>query len=420
MKSISSAAALLASACFVSAATPQLVSFTNNSPVPSGAAYFLSNEPSGNYLFAAAIGSNAQLTLEKGYYTGGKGAHAVGFNALFSQGAVVVHQNLSAVFTVNAGSNSISAFAIDPAVPTNLKMVGQPVSSGGDFPISIAVNSQGSMVCALNGGTKDGISCFTFSPSSGLKPIPDTYRNLNLNQTTPPVGPDTTFGQIIFADNDTKLVVSVKGVSESPLNIPGFIALWDVYPDMSLSIGYSPIIGGVWPWGLSALPGRNVIVASDGITGINVYDVDAWSHQPMTQASLYLPPMEFKGALCWNTYSDATGNFYFVDTLGSNVYEVHIDQDSLAPRLVTSYALQAYQGLKTNDVPTDISVTTVSGVDRMYVLASNKTSIAVYSLSGAGQGILEQRMDFEAPIVGARLALNRDNVLGLATYVINA
>jgi hypothetical protein len=39
-----------------------------------------------------------------------------------------------------AGSNTISMFAINPHNPLDLKMVGEPINSGGDFPVSVDMN----------------------------------------------------------------------------------------------------------------------------------------------------------------------------------------------------------------------------------------------------------------------------------------
>ncbi len=49
-------------------------------------------------------------------------------------------------------------FKINPNDPTNLKMIGNPVCSGGEFPMSIAVSLEKNMVCALNGGAINGVS----------------------------------------------------------------------------------------------------------------------------------------------------------------------------------------------------------------------------------------------------------------------
>lgn len=48
-------------------------------------------------------------------------------------------------------------FNIDRNDPTHLEMVGTPVSSGGEFPISVAVSTRTGQVCVLNGGRINGV-----------------------------------------------------------------------------------------------------------------------------------------------------------------------------------------------------------------------------------------------------------------------
>lgn len=55
------------------------------------------------------------------------------------------------------GSNTLSMFSINPNTPSKLTMVGNPVSSEGEFPMSVAINAKATMVCVLNGGAVDGV-----------------------------------------------------------------------------------------------------------------------------------------------------------------------------------------------------------------------------------------------------------------------
>ena len=48
-------------------------------------------------------------------------------------------------------------FKIDFENPAKLTMVGSPVSSGGEFPVSIAINDQGTMACVVNAGQVNGV-----------------------------------------------------------------------------------------------------------------------------------------------------------------------------------------------------------------------------------------------------------------------
>jgi hypothetical protein len=43
---------------------------------------------------------------------------------------------------MQAGSDSISMFEINPTDPTQISQVGEPVNSGGNFPLSIDVSNK--------------------------------------------------------------------------------------------------------------------------------------------------------------------------------------------------------------------------------------------------------------------------------------
>jgi hypothetical protein len=49
------------------------------------------------------------------------------------------------------------AFKIAEDDPANLTMIGQPVSSHGDYAVSVAINKAEDKVCALNSGAVNGV-----------------------------------------------------------------------------------------------------------------------------------------------------------------------------------------------------------------------------------------------------------------------
>ena len=69
--------------------------------------------------------------------------------------------------SLQAGSNTISLFSINPNSPTVISQIGNPVSSEGEFPMSLAFNDAGSRLCVLNGGTVSGVKCV----SMRLRPL---------------------------------------------------------------------------------------------------------------------------------------------------------------------------------------------------------------------------------------------------------
>ena len=64
---------------------------------------------------------------------------------------------------LQAGSNTVALFSIDAEDPTHLTLIGRPAPSGGEFPQSVAFNSQGTGVCVLNGGRVNGVRCVGLS-----------------------------------------------------------------------------------------------------------------------------------------------------------------------------------------------------------------------------------------------------------------
>lgn len=110
-------------------------------------------------------------TLRQATDAGGLGAHglsaSIGPDPLFSQGAIKASAAGNIVATVNPGSNTLSVFKINPDSPSEIQMIGEPVSSEGEFPMSLAINANGTQVCALNGGNINGVR-WEYSSSSLL------------------------------------------------------------------------------------------------------------------------------------------------------------------------------------------------------------------------------------------------------------
>lgn len=51
---------------------------------------------------------------------------------------------------LQSGSNTVSLFSIDPENPLEITQVGEPISSEGEFPISVAFNNNGTRACVYN------------------------------------------------------------------------------------------------------------------------------------------------------------------------------------------------------------------------------------------------------------------------------
>lgn len=399
----------------------------NASSSSVAAAYFINNDPQGNFIIASDIGADGKLTSATAFSSGGRGLHgnADGPDGLFSQGSVkVLGSNL---FVVNTGSNTVSMFAINPNQPSQLSVVGAPVSSQGEFPVSLAVSAVSGNVCVLNGGQFNSVACFKPDSQLGLVSIDNSFRELGINQTAgAPTGPAGTVSHLLFNVDGSKLVASVKGVPPNP----GFLAVWDVAADGSLSEQFqavTPPNGGLLPFGMSNFPhGPMTLVVTDAGIGFDVIDVQAALAQggSGTTAITSLAASnvvaggqssanEVKGqtAVCWTAFSSVVGNFYMTD-IGTNIVtEVNVDSSSLKPTIVKQYPLG--DGIAT----IDDDVATIGGQDFLYILAANSTSIEVMALPGPGAAQRIQTFTFNAGQSNGGININPNNLQGMATFV---
>jgi len=384
---------------------PQSLS-TQNKPAPAGAAYFITNEPNGNFIVGSEIGTDGKLTFKHATFAGGRGAHgvtnAIGPDAFFSQGAIRTAGR--SVFTVNAGSNTIAMFSIDPKDPANLRMVGRPVSTGGEFPVSVAVSKQSGQVCVLNGGRVNGVNCFKQDPYLGLIQIPNTRRSLNVNQTTPPFGPPGTVSDIIFNKDGTQLLASVKGVQPDG----GFIASWTVNPTSgALSEDFTKSSGapGSLTFSMNVIPGTDAIFTADPAIGFDIFNF-----RNTQQASSTAFPVPGQIAVCWSSFSQKTGDFYLIDIGASIVTEVHVN-DNLQGTIVNQYPQRNGSSIIDNDIAA------IYGKEYLYVLAPGTQSVIVLSLDAPGKTTPVQQFSFQDAVSEAGIRTNRNNLQGMALFV---
>jgi hypothetical protein len=188
--------------------------------------------------------------------------------------------------------------------------------------MSLAFNEQGTMLCALNGGHVSGVICYGVDQKNGLQTLNDTLRDLGLNQTTPASGPAGSTSHIIFSEDGKQLIASIKGTPPQP----GFLAVWDVNGS-TLSPNFqqiAPGAGGLLPFSMTAIPGKNAILATDAGVGFDIFDMSGGA-QNSSKSSVV--PIEGQGATCWSSFSNKTGNFYLTDIKTSMVTEVNVDDN---------------------------------------------------------------------------------------------
>jgi 6-phosphogluconolactonase (cycloisomerase 2 family) len=163
-----------------------------------GAVYTMTNATrahGGNAVLAFHRGDNGSLTPAGTFPTGGDGTGA----GLGSGHAIAVSKDGRHLAVVNAGSDSLSVFAVRRQ---GLALVGGPVPSGGARPTSVTIDRD--IVYVLNAGS-NSIAGFRLDDERGLEPIVGSTQALGSGTSVP--------SQIQFDKRGRVLIVDERGSS---------------------------------------------------------------------------------------------------------------------------------------------------------------------------------------------------------------
>lgn len=296
------------------------------------------------------------------------------------------------LFAVNAGSNTLSMFAIDPTNPTSLTMIGQPGATGGDFPTSAAASTDLNMTCVAHTGANSGVSCAKFDATTGLGTF-DAIRPFNLGQTDPPTGPLNGIGDTFFAEDSSALITTVKG---NPMaNNTGFVSTFPVAngcvstQDTRVSPAGTAVL-----FGTALIPGTNTVLATDASFGSATLNLQNLS------APIATTKLADQKATCWAAVSELTGTGFVTDVGVNHLVEVDLDSGALINELNS-----------TNGNPGLIDLQT-AGSNVFALSPGNGTTpcaVTVFDISG-GSGTAKEIQNFV--VQGAD-----KNAQGMALYV---
>jgi 6-phosphogluconolactonase (cycloisomerase 2 family) len=171
----------------------------------AGHVVFVQNDNlAGNQIVAYDRSRSGALSLAGTYETGGLGGKLDGsvVDHLASQGSLTYDRRHRELYAVNAGSNSVSVFAVDG----DRLRLRQVISSRGAFPVSITVHDDAIYVLnALGGGSIQGY----VNARGRLIPIRGWNRSLGLDPTATPQFTHTP-GQVTFSPDGNQLIVTTK------------------------------------------------------------------------------------------------------------------------------------------------------------------------------------------------------------------
>ncbi len=135
----------------------------------AGALYVATNATTGNAILVFPRAGDGTLGAPSSFGTGGKGSGG----GLSNQGGVVLTHDSRWLLVVNAGSNEVSVFAVEP---DGLELTDR-VSSGGVQPVSVTAFHE--LVYVLNAGGTGNITGFRLSDDGRLHPLRHSTRALS-------------------------------------------------------------------------------------------------------------------------------------------------------------------------------------------------------------------------------------------------
>jgi 6-phosphogluconolactonase len=319
---------LLALAAIVAAVAAQSASAASDTP---GAVFALTNAASGNAVAYYARSAQGALSYVDAFPTGGAGTGA----NLGSQGSVTLSDDGRELYAVNAGSNTVSVFGVDP---NGLRLETQ-FPSGGARPISVTVH--GDVVYVLNAGSAT-IDGFTTSGA----PLASQHL-LGANPA-----------QVSFSPSGDELVVTEKGTqSIDTFAVVGGIAL----------PGVSSASAGATPFGFS-FDNLGRLFVSEAAGSASSYSVDAAGAHVISGA---VPT--FQGAPCWLVTSKNGKFAYTANAAAGSISAFAIAGDGSLALLGSTPGLAH---------PLDEAV---SGNGRfLYVLNDGRHDIAGYRIAADG------------------------------------
>ncbi len=220
-----------------------------------GAIYTETNDAAGNAVLVFARHRDGTIVQTASVPTGGLGLAMnppFGFPIVDSQAAVALSEDGRLLFAVNAGDNTVTAFAV---TKHGLRKVDQ-VASGGTQPISVTSNAN--LVYVLNSHTGN-IAGFKVTRHDRLRPIAGSSQSLS----TP--GPGGIAAQIGFSPNGRLLTVTERCYLGGCANQPkGVLDTFAVDRHGRAGAAQEHASDDYGPFGFAYLNSRKLLVSNTG------------------------------------------------------------------------------------------------------------------------------------------------------------
>lgn len=366
MKSLTFMKRLLIIAAFI---LPLLAGFTL--PVAAapanaiGAVYTLTNAASGNEVLAYSRSADGSISFQAAYATDGLGTGA----GLGSQSAIVLTHNHQWLFAVNAGSNQISAFAVNNS---GLELV-DVVDSGGIQPISLTAYQD--LLYVLNAGGSGNISGFTIGQDGSLSPLAGSSHSVSNGGS----GAAPGLAQIAFSSDGSALVVTEKTTN--------LIVTYEVVDGLADAPVTHPS-EGVTPFGF-AFDRQNHAIVSEAASGsVSSYQITGGEFNVISPAVV-----NGQAAACWIAISKNGKFAYTTNAASGSISSYQIGADGSLTLLDPTAGLTG-----PGSSPVDMAFS--NDGQYLYVLAGGTHAIDIFQMSADGSLTPAGSISVPAGVVG--------------------
>jgi DNA-binding beta-propeller fold protein YncE len=261
------------------------------------AVFVQTDNTAGNHVVAYHRAADGTLSQAGSYATGGLGGVLGGsvVDHTASQGSLTYDPRHGLLYSVNAGSNTVSVFAVSG----DRLALRQVLSSGGTFPVSVAVHGDAVYVLnALNGGSVQGFRIL----GGKLFTLPGSSRALGLSTTATPQFTNTP-GQVAFTPDGAQLIVTTKA-NGNDIDVfgVGFLGYLSAAPVVNSEPGTVPFAINFDAYG-------HVLIAEAGTNALATFALSG--HGTLSQLDAVGTG---KAATCWVA---TAGGFLFASNAGS-------------------------------------------------------------------------------------------------------
>jgi 6-phosphogluconolactonase len=260
----------------------------------AGAVFAMTNGVDKNEIIAFRRNDDGTLQQTRTFETDGRGSGG-NVDPLGSQGSLVLSQDRSHLFAVNAGSGELSVFRVEG----DLLSLEDKVVSGGSEPV--AVTQHGNLVYVVNAGGNGYVVGFRWQ-NGQLAEISNSTRFLSGSNSAP--------GSIAFSPDGKFVAVSEKQTSK--------LDVFSVQGDGTLSPAVVTPSAGPGEFSISFAPNGTALVSETGPAGgVNASALSSYAllaNGSLSPISTSVPTLG--AATCWQV-TTPDGRFVYTANAGT-------------------------------------------------------------------------------------------------------